>query len=277
MTDTFELYRLSLLPRKQASILTPDAEKSFTREEYLRQIFMISHKFNHFGNELHYVPAKNEPSSEALLGRIGRTFSTNENLPPDEGLADAVHQGWRAVVIVIDPRHHADGQKVAVERTSKVGDPQGLLNSLIKAINLSNPDSPYLIEASAIFDSRSFWEFAENNQGAITSLTFEFITPNMFGGIDDISEELKKYRNIEKAQNVTISMCSQDGLDVTTQRVKASVDYAQKGGGNIKARARKNKRYNSTKKAKKVTIQKDSEEPLLKRATRKILEILGRE
>lgn len=274
--EKFELFRLSLIPRPQRDLIEG---KDPTREEYLRNIFTKGFVFNHRGNGFHYVPSESQSSGKILLGRIGRNIETEENLSPEEGLAEYTRSGWKACVIVIDPAHHEDGQKVALEVDKAVGSPISLISSLAQHINESNPHSAYNVEISPIFDAISFWHFADKNKGQVTSLNFEFIAPNMFGGSDSITEELRNFRNIEKAQKVSIGISSNDGIDTTTEKVKESVDYAQRGGGKITARAKKNKRYNSTKKAKHVTIKSDSsdKEPLLIRAARRIHEVLGHE
>src|SRR5579884_981174 len=108
MADQFILFRLSLLPRPQVDFLS---DYNASREEYLRKVFATEYKFEYWKVTYHYVPAKHD-GREALLGRLGRHITVEENLPPDKGLVDSVHEGWKAAVLVIDPRHHKDGQKL---------------------------------------------------------------------------------------------------------------------------------------------------------------------
>jgi hypothetical protein len=57
---------------------------------------------------------------------------------------------------------------------------------------------------------------------------------------------------------------------------KESVEYARKGAGTIKARAKSGTTYNSTKQTESVTIPAENrDEPLIMRAARRISEILG--
>lgn len=274
--QSFELYRLSLTMRAQKDIESPISDPA--RVDYLRQVFSGYLKFMHHGIEYHYVPAPDQSSDTALLGRIGRAISTVENLPPHEGFQERVHESWKASVIVTDPTEHADGQKVAVQVDNGVGKTSRLIYELIEEINVKNMHSAYHIEVEPIFSPDSFWDFVKENEGEITSLTFEFVAPNMFGGHDSITEELRNFRDHERAQKVRISLHSSDGLKADTNNVKESVDYVTKGCGKIRARAG-GRSYNSTKKTQTthIDVSEEEKEPFLVTAAKKISRILGRE
>ena len=90
-------------------------------------------------------------------------------------------------------------------------------------------------------------------------MTFDFIPPNMFGTSDEISEELKEYRDIEKAQKVTVQLKNKNGLNPDTRRTRAVVDYIGKGQGSIKASAKTHsgrKSYSSKVKGKSSSVKK---------------------
>lgn len=277
MAERYDLFRLSLLPRQQRDAFEgPDP----TREEYLRKVFGERRRFMHYGVEFHYVPSQRKGlAGDAILGRVGRSVKSEENQSPDEEFVDIVRDAWKAVVIVVDPREHADGQKVAIEHDPKVGSTISLVGSLVASINEAYPRTAYNIEVAPIIDAESFWEFAEANRGQITTLTFEFVAPNMFGGSDSITEELRSFRNVEHAQKVNITLASKEGLETDTLRTREAVDYAVKGGGKIRARTRGGRTYNSTKKVKTTTLPSDNldDEPALVRAARLVTRIFGRE
>lgn len=243
MAERFDLFRLSLLLRQQRDAFEgPDP----TREEYLRLVFGEKRSFPFYGNEFHYVPEDPQIRPDVVMGRIGRALSTEENTSPDEGFKETTHAGWRAVTIIIDPKHHADGQKVAVEVNNRVGKAKGLISGLIEAINEAHPHTAYAVEVAPIINAESFWQFATTNKGMITRLTFEFVAPNMFGGTDDLSEELRAFRQQENAEKVTIGLQSNEGLETDTDRTHEAVDYAVQGCGMIKARTRSGRRYDSS-------------------------------
>lgn len=251
----FEEFRLSLAEREQRTFMMKDE----SREEFLRRVFGQAWVFTHYNSEFHYVPAK-EAHPTAVLGRIGRQFAAEENLAPEQSLEVVQHEGWKAAVVVTDPRHHTDGQKVLMNSDPLVGKPFSLLSTLIRHINVMEAEeASYVITIEPIFDPNSFWVFAAENQGDITSLAFEFATPNMFGGTESLETELRNLRDDERAQFVSISLKSQDGLNTNTDSVRQGVEYAEKGAGAVRARTRKGKTYSSKRRAKSVTLDKKDE------------------
>lgn len=271
MSDRFDLFRFSLLPREQGDILNyPDP----TREAYLRQIFSVPNQFTHYGTIFHYVPSE---ASGEIVGRIGRSVIMEENLPPDVGLEDSQHETWKASVIVIDPTEHSDGQKVALEFDPQVGKTDSIMTSLVNAINEQNPVAAYHLEVAPISEASTFWQFANENKGSITVLSFTFVAPNMFGGIDNITEEMRQFRDEEKAQQVKISLKSDEGIETNTDKIRNAVEYTTRGGGEIVARAKGGRSYNSKQKTRHVIMNEDGEEPLLVRVARNITRVLGRE
>jgi hypothetical protein len=275
MVQKFEFFRLSLLPREQAELFDPNPNPS--RETYLRQVFGQHLAFQYRGNEYHYVPTEG-PTPAIIFGRIGRSRLTDENLPPDEGMAEARPQRWKASIIAIDPRHHGDGQKVAVQAVRVVGSAGGLLRSLVIAVNEANPLGAYDIDAKPIFDGGSFWTFVDENRGRITLVSFELVAPNMFGIEDDVDKEMQAFRDREKAKKVNLTLKNEDGhLHVETDRIRQTVEYAERGTGGIRATALGNKRYKSGTKPQSVTIDEpdEADEALLVRIGRRISELFS--
>lgn len=277
MSERFDLFRLSLLLRQQRDAFEgPDP----TREEYLRRVFGEKRTFSFYGTELHYVPEDPQIRSDVVMGRIGRALNTEENTSPEEGFKETIHAGWRAVTVVVDPRHHDDGQKVAVEVNSKVGKARGLISGLVDAINEAYPRTAFAVEVAPIINAESFWQFAAKNKGAITRLTFEFVAPNMFGGTDDLSEELRAFRQKENAEKVTIGLQSNEGLETDTDRTHEAVDYAVQGCGTIKARTKSGRRFDSSRTNASSKLEEAAEEDTRPKATRLsalVNRILGRE
>jgi hypothetical protein len=145
--------------------------------------------------------------------------------------------------------------------------------SLVDAINAHA--EPYLIEANPIVPSETFWTFVKEHEGEITSVEFEFIAPNMFGGEEDFTKEMRDMQEKEKAQKAKLVIESKDGLNLNTDRVRNAANQITRGTGSIKARTKTKKVYNSKSKAKSVTIPKDesadaSKESLISLAKRLI-------
>lgn len=266
--DRFQLFRLSLTPRR--NLFSPEPPD---REVYLRQLFSQQHQFGHWNNPFVYLPSTEQPEP-FIVGQIGRPFTRIENLPPDKGFELAQHEGWRAAVLALDPRSHSDGQKLAFNRDELIGTPLAVLTSFIKRLNSLDADAPYHIEIEPIFSPRTFWAFAEEHKGEITSLRFEFVTPNMFGTSENLDEELRGFRKEEHAQIVDVKFRSEDGLNTDTPRIRASVDYAGRGAGKILAFAKGRARYHSREQVETTGIE-DGDEPLLKRVILQVMQVLG--
>lgn len=277
MSLRFEHFRFSLLPRAQGEMFDAGADE-ISREQWLRRVFSESIPFEKRRSEFYYVP-ESEQSAEFIVGRIGRHVFRQENRPPEQGLEDFTHDTWEAALIVLDPTEHTDGQKLAIQVDRDVGIPRNLAKHLVETINGVYPRGPYQIEVSEIIDTESFWSFVEENRGSVTHVRFEFIAPNMLGGEGEFKDEMRKFREEEEARRVELGIYNEDGLDAETERMRRAVDYAERGGGSIKARARGNRRYNSKKQVKSVEIDDVPEkgEGLARRAIELGKRILGRE
>lgn len=157
---------------------------------------------------------------------------------------------------MVDPRGHTDGQKSAIQIDKEIGGSPALMDALVKEINTQNPFAAYQIEANPIFDASTFWVFAEENHGRVTSLTFDLIAPNgLWNTASSIKEELAELRQAIKTQQVVTTFRSSEGLDTDNDRIKEAVDYAEKGSGKIRAKAKGNKHFNSTEKPKITTLE----------------------
>ncbi|PBD15464.1 hypothetical protein CLD06_06045 [Wolbachia endosymbiont of Drosophila subpulchrella] len=279
MSEKFELFRLSLMARPQRDLILDDPKGDPTKEEYLRKVFNKKYMVSHRGTEFYYVPLPSDKKTPPFLGgRIGRSFENIEFTPPDQGFNESLHKGWKALAIVLDPSPHDDGQKIAVEVNREVGQASAILGSLIERINQED-DAIYMIDHRPIIDAETFWQFAKENKGNITNLKFEFTAPNMFGGRDSIQEELRAFRDNERAQKVSIALTSPDGINTDTERVHEGVDYAEKGGGDITARTKNNRRYNSKNKVKitHIAIDSTSSESKLSQILNLARNVLGHE
>lgn len=275
MADRFEQFRLSLLMRPERSLFAgPDP----TREEYLRSVLGEDRVFEHYGNTFHYK-AQSDLAGAALLGRIGRRVEMEENLSPAQGLVEAVHETWKAAVLVVDPTDHVDGQKAALEIDRQVGGPLALLTALSDSINSAHPDAPYHIEVNPIFDASSFWTWAAEHEGQVTEVVFDLIAPNgLFNTRNSIRDEMKSAREQTGANEVTIGLKSSDSIDVHSPPVIEAVEYTVSSGGKIRGKAKNGDKFNSKHRPKTTSIPSDDIEggPLIVRAARKIAEILGR-
>jgi hypothetical protein len=251
----FDLIRLILVSRAQTSLFErrSDSGDTLSREQWLRDKFSSTIEFTHARNEFHYIPDLTS-SRELIAGHIGRQFKSVENLSPDEGFKEVERSPWRASSIFIDPKHHEDGQKLGFEVKDHVGGGLPIIKSLAKHIN-QEIDEPYVIEANAIVDPETFWDFEKTYRGQIVSITFDLVAPNMFGIRDEMDKEMDRFKQEEKARNVSLTLRNPEGLRLNEKRVHETVNYATEGGGSITAKTkRRGKTFNSNRNGKRIGV-----------------------
>ncbi len=242
MAEKFELFRLSLLERDQIDLFESNQA---TRAGWLREVFSTPTPFSHHGTEFHYAPALDDSDDNIIIGRVGRHVLREENLPPDEGLEDITRDAWLAAVVVLDPTDHQDGQKLAIQHIQDVGKPSSLIKQLTQAFN-ELYKGPYQIEPSQIVEAQSFWDYIEEYRGLVTSISFDFISPNMIGADDEFHAEMREFRDNEKARKVKLILQNEDGINPETERVKRAVNYAlSESRGKVTAKARGKPSYSS--------------------------------
>ncbi|MGQ3356324.1 MAG: hypothetical protein ACT6XS_16990 [Phreatobacter sp.] len=247
----FELLRLSLVKRREDLF-----SLKIDRDVWLRRVLGDTVEFVHRNRPYTFVPQPSDDGSY-ISGMIGRGIIVVENASPEEAFQLVTRPAYAASAILLDPTHHQDGQKVALQVKPNVGAPLAILNSLVKQIN-SNSTNPYTIYVETISEEKDFWNFVRENRGNVTSVTFEFFAPNMFDSEDEFDEELRQLREKENAQKVTMKLESPDGLDLETERVRVAANVATRGTGSIKARTRgKAKRFNSKDRGKRLKISEN--------------------
>ncbi|MBN8913416.1 MAG: hypothetical protein J0H65_15430 [Rhizobiales bacterium] len=246
-----QYFRLSLKP-----VDLPDAFGSinpegrpYSREEWLRLYFSEERVFEHRGNTFLYVPARDAPRNlpaSLIVGYIARQRLLNERTPPSAGFEPTEHGSWQGALLVVDPTHHDDGQKLAMEVRTEIGKPLSVLNSLADGMRLS-PDlpPPFDVQVHPIAEMHSFWRFAEQHDYQINWIMFDVAPPNMFGGADDFSNELRQLRDKNRVNRVKATLSSDSTIDVKQPNIEEVVDYTEMGAGSIKAKTTGNQFYNS--------------------------------
>jgi hypothetical protein len=247
----FEFFRLSLIEKPQRSLF--EGRLSSNREEFLRAALMKDFGFPGLkGMKYVYTHVPMGDVDNFILARVGRTRSMRENESPELDFVPVERPSWQAAHLILDPRHHADGQKLAIEKRYEVGSTKSIAEALANYLNAIDPHSPFLVEVRDIVDPSTFWDFAEAHRGEVVFVNFELLAPNMFGIRGMIDKEMKEFQKNEGAQKVNLALESQDGLNLHTERVKETVNYTAEGGGTIRARAKNKKTYNSRNKRKKL-------------------------
>lgn len=205
-----------------------------------------------------------------------------ENTHPDDGYEEFVHDTWNAAVVVVDPTEHDDGQKMAIQFHPEVGRPSTLAPRLLQAMEQQQEFNQYLSALHPITNTEKFWDFVSRNEGKITHIRFDLEVPNMFGGDDEYSKEMKEFRDKENAQSVAIEVSNPDGIDANTDRIRYTANKAMtQGTGKIKARAMgKNNNFTSQnqQESARTPVEDDPKQrPLIARAAELASRILGRD
>ena len=256
----FELFHWSMIERPQIDAFERKSlgdSLRITREAWLREVFGKMIAFGHHGHQFHYVPETMtaRDAGPLMIGRIGRQVSVKENEPPDAGLHETQRDAWLASAFIMDPTYHDHGQRVTVQYREDIGKPLALLTSLAAHINRESPPEPYSLSVAPIIDASTFWHFVNANKNAVTNVSFDLVPPNMFDGPENMDKELKELRDLEKARKIKLDLENPDSLNLETKRIHDIVDYAAQGGGDIKARAKGKKSYNSKRKIKTVHVE----------------------
>jgi len=251
MAGIFELFHLSLLEQTQIGLFESSIKP--TREAWLRESFGSSFKFTHRTIECHWVPADTEGGF--IAGNVVRSHPRRHHMPPEEGALEVVSEEWQGAMVVIDPSHHDDGQKLSFERDQTLGRPRSVLQSMIAHVNATF-GAPYVIEPKPIFSEGDFWDWAAAHEYRMRKIAFEFIVPNMFGSknaFDDDMADLGK-AGVSKVKMVLDEGGRAGGIDAQNDQVQMGVDYAAQGGGSVTATAKNGDKFTSTNNPKTATL-----------------------
>jgi len=77
----------------------------------------------------------------------------------------------------------------------------------------------------------------------------------MFRSVDALDKDLKKWRDEENAQQVSLKLNANNGLRLESSEVATAVDYVQRGGGSITAQDMDGKGYNSNNSIKNTRVE----------------------
>jgi len=236
----FTLFHFSLIPIPQ---ITFSMRGNDTREEWLRFALQQPFEFGHIaGSTLHWVPQGS--ADECIVGVIQRIKSHERHKPPSEGGGEVVEEEWQGAYVMLDPTHHDEGQRVAVEN-DVVGKPSSLIKSLARAVN-ARDEAPYQIEIEALFDASRFWAFSRKHNNLLRRIDFDFVVPNMWDTEKDLDADLRDTGRVTGAERVRIGLRSEHGVSTQNQKVREGVEYAEKGAGTLSARAMDGTPFRST-------------------------------
>ena len=270
---TFTLFHLSLVPIRQPNFQT---QTDLSREDWIRAVLSERFIFPYRGGDmLYWVPLFSDKT--IIVGIIEKSLERLQHLSPDMGGLEIKRQEWQGAYVIIDPTHHEDGQKMAVENDI-VGTPHSLSAYLAKYIN-SRIDRPFEFEPNEIFDSNDYLEFIVSNGPQLKYIKFHFVIPNMWNSKGKLDKGLRETGIETGTEEVDLTFKSRRGLDGDSDRVLEGVDYAANGAGSVRAKAINGQKFNSFQRP--TTSQILTEEDIVESPEswvyRNLAKILGRE
>lgn len=237
----FTLFHFSMIPIAQTTITMRIKD---SREEWLRHALRETFEFDHLGGaSLHWVPQGQ--ADECMVGLIQKTKIHDLHEPPEKGGREISREEWQGAYVLVDPTHHDEGQRIAVEN-DVVGKPNALIKSLARYLN-AHDEAPYQIEIEPLWDASRFWAFAKDHGNVMKRIDFDFVVPNMWTTESDLDADLKDTGNVTGAERVSVGFRSDHGVSTDNQKVHEGVEYAEKGAGTLSARAMDGTRFRSTK------------------------------
>lgn len=263
--------------------LFPKFPRDITREQYLRHVFAEPRTFIHRKQTFAYVPIKSDEDQPIIVGKIGREYEAQVDAPPEEKFAPSSVMGWKSAFLIIDPTDppRGDGQRVAFQVVNEVGKPFAVLLSFVSAINLEER-SPFYVEAQPLPHVEHFRAWLQDRELETIKLTY--VAPNgWFGTKNSVRTGLKRLREETSAETVTVSLTSKDGpLNAESDTIVESTEYIGTAGGEIWARDKNGKTFNSKKNqsSTRMEVEIDDAEPeesLLIQLLKNIVPIMKRD
>lgn len=235
---TFSLMHLNLIGRQRLLFGQFDG----TREQWLRHA--LSEEFNFTGwggRELVWLPKRVKDG--LIFGLVQGRAHYSHHEPPSVGGAETSSEMWQGAYMFLDPTHHSDGQKLALEN-DVLGKPNALAKALFDHLN-DREDAPYTIIPELIFDENDFWKFSSVNGDIMKYIRFRFVVPNMWGPQNDLDKDLQETGTETGAEKVDVTFSGQAGVTTHNQKVRTAVEYTQRGAGEIRARSMAGESFSS--------------------------------
>lgn len=240
MNKIFEHFHLNLVEKEQPDLLG----QRLPREQWIRSIFAERFEFRHQNKTFHWVPHGDQ--SDIILGTVERQRPRIQHRAPHEGATEFEGEEWQGSIVVIDPVHRPDGQKMAFERDRDVGQPNAIVDSLVSHFNRQQ-DPPFAIVVRSLFDAETFRAFARRHGEVVQYVNFSFVVPNMFfGASTSVDQGLKRIGKSTGAQTVDLRLQSEDGVKTDSPDVKDALAYAEEGNASVTSKAMNGDLYSST-------------------------------
>lgn len=235
-SSSFNVYRYQLLPLDRNS--TKDLYNERTTTELIEQKNEIFGEIvEQLGSNLH--------KTKALIVEVKKVSSSIYvlNLAPSRPLQ---RETLDSKIESVDNWPHIyafvfnlpDEQLLLIQdRFSAFANTDIVVNLLKSMTRIPLDKAGLSIQIESLFDQKYFWGLVEKYRNKITSLEFEFITPNMASISKTLAATLKGLAKDTNSINQELRLKSDPAtsLDVSpkNETLKGLVEYASAGGGDI--------------------------------------------
>lgn len=238
---SFHEYRYQILPISRDLQLTIGSEILSLDELIARKndFFWDALKVVDFSDETHQVNHRFLEMSDhrAIIElAVARTVKLQT-----KDFSETRVENWPTVVVVFD--NSPDVQKCLIQRKAGgFAHTRALGNLITRAVNKHLEASRLTVELEAIYDEEVFWDLTQRYKGRITGVEFSLVTPNMSNISSSLTDEMIDAQKSFSAVKTDVAFKSDPNGSLVLPRdsdvLRGLVDYASKGGGDIRVKVR---------------------------------------
>lgn len=220
----------------------------------LKQELNFSYKYDEENEVILYF--YKEISDNIIILQFARKKDLKIRRPKEKGIEEGKEKDFPYVYIIVDLKTQVflfehDINAFYATTASK--------NSFQRLINIYLREYNYTIEFEKILDEGEFW-YHINKMNRINYVKLSLNSPNLFGGIFETNDLLKKIKKIYNNKKVEFALINEDSTleNINKEDLDDAIRYIENGGGNwsVKGKTRQNEviKKNSKELIKKVVI-----------------------
>lgn len=214
-----------LLNPKTKEELFLDFIAQLKEEKYLR---------GYIGLQQYRVYFSRNFSDSRLLLKFARKKDVIINNATETDIDKINQDSYPFSYIIVD----TDRQLFLIQKNSEIStNTETIIHAIEKIFSSFLIEKKVTLRLTPITESSSFWETVKNNQGKISSLEFEFLSPNFLGQSYKINELMKELKEETNVDSMKMIMKNENGNLTVFDRYpffKDALEYISNGGGKWK-------------------------------------------
>lgn len=192
-------------------------------------------------NNFSFTSPKSEITSQ-LVHQSGDMFYFKVNVRrdrkiPKKDFTEALIDTYPSMLVVVN--NHPDVQKIAVQSNLDAFKKTNIVANFIQETvqkHIKSYNIAFAVEPT--FEAQQFWNLVRQYPKRVTQVTFSLISPNNPSLTKDLQLDLKTLHGDTNTQKTTLELNAEKDsylvLNEESELVNSIVDYAAKGGGDIK-------------------------------------------